>query len=100
MCRSLVNVNQVKAAINILRMCNWLYKDITEGTIDEATRRLIDVSNSATSGMFEKASKDDITSFQAYTIPNLDNKMSTHSERESTSRCSVSKKTPLTIGAS
>ena len=98
MWRSLVNVNQVKAAF---RMCNWLYKDITEGTIDEATRHLIEVSNSATSSMFEKASKDDSASFQAYTIRNLDNKMSTHSEREreSASRCSVSKKT-LTIGAS
>ena len=54
--RSLVNVNQVKPAINVLRMCNWLYKDITDETIDEATRRIIEVSNSATSGMLEKAS--------------------------------------------
>ena len=49
-------MNQVKPAINVLRMCNWLYKDITDETIDEATRRIIEVSNSATSGMLEKAS--------------------------------------------
>ena len=72
--RSLVNVNHVKAAVNTLRMCNWLYKDVTDKCIDEATKHIIEVSNSATSGMLEKASKDDVASFQAYTIRNLDNK--------------------------
>ena len=87
--RSLANVNHVKAAINTLIMCNWLYRDITEKSIDEATRRIIEVSNSATSGMLEKASKDDIASFQAYTIRNLDNKMSTHSDIEQFKMLSV-----------
>ena len=47
---------------------------------------------------FEKVSQDDIASFQAYTIRNLDNKMSTHSDIAT--RCLVSKKIPLRIGRS
>ena len=67
----------MKAAINTLRMCNWLYGDITD-----KLKHIIEVSNSATSGMLEKASKDDIAYFQAYTIRNLDNKLCSHSDIE------------------
>ena len=80
--RSLVDVNHVKAAINILKSSNWLYKDVKNESVDEATKRIIEVSNTATTRMLEKASKEDVAGFQAYTIRNLDNKLSTTSDIE------------------
>ena len=80
--RSLVDVNRIKASINILRSCNWLYKDISKESVDEATKKIIEVSNATTSRMLEKASRDDIATFQACTIRNLDNKISSTSDIE------------------
>ena len=80
--RTLVDVNRIKASINILRSCNWLYKDISKESVDEATKKIIEVSNTTTSRMLEKASRDDIATFQAYTIRNLDNKISSTSDIE------------------
>ena len=80
--RSLVDVNRVKAAINILKSSNWLYKDVNNESVDEATKHIIEVSNTATTRMLEKASKEDVAGFQAYTIRNLDNKLSTTSDIE------------------
>ena len=34
--RSLVDVNQVKVAISKLKQCNWLYKDISDESVDSA----------------------------------------------------------------
>ena len=45
-------------------------------SIDDTTKHIIEVSNTATTSMLEKATKDDVASFQAYTIQNLDNKLS------------------------
>ena len=80
--RSLVNVNHIKTAISTLRTCNWLYKDVLEECIDESTKHIIEVSNNATTKMLKKASHDDVDAFQAYTIRNLDNKVSTSSDIE------------------
>ena len=77
-CRSLVDVNKVKAAIAKLRCINWLYKDMGQGSVDTATQHIIEVSN----GVLEKATKDDLAEFQAFTIRNLDNKLSTKSDIE------------------
>ena len=62
------NVNHVKVAINILKEINWLYKDITDDSVDEAAKQVIEVVNNTSSTMLEKATKDDIASFQAFTI--------------------------------
>ena len=80
--RSLVDVNCVKAAINILKSSNWLYKDVNNESVDEATKHIIEVSNTATICMLKKASREDVAGFQAYTIRNLDNKLSTTSDFE------------------
>ena len=80
--RSLVNVNRVKAAIQKLKESNWLYKEVDDDSVDEAAKKVIEVTNSTTSTMLEKASKDDIAGFQAFTIRNLDNKLSTASDTE------------------
>ncbi len=45
-------------------------------TVDEAAKQVIKVANNETSGMLEKATAEDIAGFQAFTIRNLDNKLS------------------------
>ena len=45
--RTLVNVNHVKQAINTLRSCNWLYKQVQKESVDESTKHIIEVSNNA-----------------------------------------------------
>ena len=75
--RSLVNVNHIKTAISTLKTCNWLYRDVLEQCIDKSTKHIIEVSNNATTKMLKKASPDEVDAFQAYTIRNLDNKVST-----------------------
>ena len=80
--RSLVNVNHVKTAIRTLRSCNWLYKNVQEKSIDETTKHIIEVSNNATTEMLKKVSPDEVDAFQAYTIRNLDSKLSMGSDIE------------------
>ena len=80
--RSLVDVNRVKAAIQKLKESNWLYKEVDDDSVDEAAKKVIEVTNTTTSTMLEKASEDDIAGFQAFTIRNLDNKLSTASDTE------------------
>ena len=80
--RSLVNVNHIKTAISTLKTCNWLYRDVLEQCIYESTKHIIEVSNNATTNMLKKASLDEVDAFQAYTIRNLDNKVSNSSDIE------------------
>ena len=78
--RTMVNVSQVKTAIKTLRSCNWLYKNVDESCIDDSTKHIIDVSNNATTEMLKKVTPDEVDAFQAYTIRNLDNKLSMGSD--------------------
>ena len=80
--RSLVNVDLVKTATTTLKEINWLYKDVDVESVDEAVKRVVEVTNSASSTMLQKASTDDIAGFQAYTIRSLDNKLSSDSDIE------------------
>ena len=64
MWRNLPNVNHIKVAINKLKEINWLYKDITDDSLDEAAKQVIEVVNNTSSTMLEKATKDDIASSQ------------------------------------
>ena len=80
--RSLVDVNRVKAAIQKLKESNWLYKEVDDDSVDEAAKKVIEVTNGTSSTMLEKAIDDDIAGFQAFTIRNLDNKLSTASDTE------------------
>ena len=59
-----------------------MYRDVLEQCIDESTKYIIEVSNNATTKMLKKASPDEVDAFQAYTIRNLDNKVSTSSDIE------------------
>ena len=80
--RTLVDVNLVKTAIRKLKQCNWLYKEVSDTSVDEATKQVIEVTNNASSTMLEKANEDDVAAFQAFTIRNLENKLSTESDTE------------------
>ena len=57
---SLVDVNRVKKAVNKLRQINWLYEDIADDAVDDSTKQVIEVVNSTTSSMLEKADESDI----------------------------------------
>ena len=79
--RSLVDVNRVKAAIQKLKESNWLYKEVDD-SVDEAAKKVIEVTNGTSSTVLEEATDDDIGGFQAFTIRNIDNKLSTASVTE------------------
>ena len=75
--RSLVNVNNVKTAVRKLKEINWLYSEVDDDSVDDASKQVIEVVNSATSTMLDKADDSDIAGFQAFTIRNLEKKLST-----------------------
>ena len=70
--QSLVNVAQIKAAVQKLKAINWLYADIDDSSVDDASRRIVECVNDTTNSMLVKASSEDISSFQSYTIIGLD----------------------------
>ena len=78
--RTLVDVNRVKKAVDKLKEINWLYEDVSDDAVDDSTRQVIEVVNSTTSIMLEKADESDIAGFQAYTVRSLDNKLPTDSD--------------------
>ena len=76
---SLVNVNHVNTAIKTWRSCNWLCGNVYEKSIDDSIKQFIEVSNNATTQMSKKVSPDEV---DAYTIRNLDSKLSIGSHIE------------------
>ena len=92
--RTLVNVDRVKAAISKLKETNWLYKSVQEDSLDDATQKVIEVANNATTKVLEKATVDDIAGFQSRC---LDNQLPTVSNIEHTN-CFMSEKNLLTTG--
>ena len=87
---SLVDVNQVKAAIQKLKDINRLYSEVTDKSVDEAAKQVVEVTNNTTSTMLEKASENEIAGFQSFTIRNLDNKLPADSDLST--KFSVSKR--------
>ena len=93
--RSLVNVNNVKAALEKLKAINWLYKNIDQNCVDEVVKKaVIEAVSSASSTMLEKATDEEIAGFQCYTIRNLDTQQVTGSDIEQYKLMSV-KEDPL-----
>ena len=80
--RSIVNVSAVKTAIWKLREINWLYKEVLTQALMRFAQPVIETADSATSPMLVKASKEDVSSFQSYTIRSLNVKQSTVSDIE------------------
>ena len=69
--RNLVDVNNIKAAVNKLKEINFLYKDVDDESIDDTTKEVIEVVSNTTSTMITKASECDISGFELLTIRNL-----------------------------
>ena len=74
--QQLVNIEKIKSAFNKLKEINWLYKSVDNNSIDDVAKNVIEVCDSASSTMLEKITSDDIASFQAYTIRQLDQRVS------------------------
>ena len=53
-----------------------------DDSVDEVSEKVIEIANNGNSTMLEKADEHDIFGFQAFTIRNLDNKLSTKSDTE------------------
>ena len=53
---------------------------MNESCINESTKHIIEVSNNATTEMLKTVTPDEVDAFQAYTIRNLDSKLSMGSD--------------------
>ena len=70
--QGLVDVDNVRRAVEKLKDTNWLYRNVDEGSIDEAAKKAVEVVSSANDPILERASEDDVRGLQAYTIRKMD----------------------------
>ena len=70
-------MDNVRHAVEKLRETNWLYRTVNEDSVDEATKKTIEVVSLASNPILENASVDDINGLQAYTIRKMDRYMPT-----------------------
>ena len=70
--QSLINVDELKAALKKLKNINWLYTDIDENSLDDVSKNIIESVSNTTSTMLQKLSSDEVTSYQSYTVRRLD----------------------------
>ena len=75
-CQSLMNVDQVQAALEKLRQINWLYANVDVSSLDEASLCIVERVSDTSSIMLEKVSVEDTASYQSYTIRRLDQQQS------------------------
>ena len=77
---SSVNVANINAAVCKSKEINWLYGVVQKDSVDDVYKKVIEITNSATSRMLAKASESDVSGFLAFTVRNLDNKLSTDTD--------------------
>ena len=58
--QSMVNIAQVRAAVQKLKQINWLYADIDDSSVDDASRRIVESVSDATSAMLAKVTAADV----------------------------------------
>ena len=68
----LVDVNAIKQAIQKLKEMNWLYKNVDDASLDDVSKKVVEVVEKPSSTMLEKASDVDLAAFQSHTIRSLD----------------------------
>jgi len=78
--RSIVDVNALRAALRTLKRINVFYRNVSDSSVDEATKEVIETFDCTTSSMLVKATKEDVASFQKLTIRCLNEKHSTTSD--------------------
>ena len=77
----MVDINSVKAAFAKLKEINWLYGNLDQNeSLDDVSKKVVEVANSATSTMIEEATDEDIVGFQSYTIRDMNSKLSNDSD--------------------
>ena len=77
----MVDVNSVKAAFEKLKETNWLYGNLDNNeSLDDISKKVVEVANSATSTMIEEMTDEDIVGLQSYTIRNMNSKLSKDSD--------------------
>ena len=89
--QSIVDVDNVRHAVDKLRETNWLYRTTDEDSVDKATKKTIEVVSIASNPILERASLDDINGLQAYTICKMDQYMPTSGDIEHYKLLSVHK---------
>ena len=80
--QTLVDVNDIKKAVNKLKETNWLYKNINENSVDDAAKKAIEIVSSTSSTLIKKATKADIAELEAYTIHRMDESLPLGSDLE------------------
>ena len=55
--QTLVDVNDIKKAVNKLKEINWLYKNINENSVDNAAKKAVGVVSSTSSTLMQKPLK-------------------------------------------
>ena len=55
--QTLVDVNDIKKAVNKLKETNWLYKNINENSVDDAAKKAIEIVSSTSSTLIKKPLK-------------------------------------------
>ena len=68
-------------AFEKLKEINQLYGNLDNNeSLDDISKKVVEVANSATSTMIEEATDEDIVGFQFYTICNMNSKLSKDSD--------------------
>ena len=80
--QNLVSVDKLKAAVRKLKATLWLYVDVDESSLDEASWHMVKTVSEATSIMLEKVSSDKVSSYQSYTVRQLNSKQSSLPDTE------------------
>ena len=90
--QGLVDNDNVSRAVQKLRDTNWLYRNVDDSSINEATKKTLEVVSGTTSTVLEWALEDDIRGLQAYTIRKMDQYMLTGKDIDHCKLLSVSEK--------
>ena len=72
--QSLIDICARRDALRKLKYINWVYGDIDEASLDDAACRVIEYVSETSSTMLQKVSDEDVSSYQPYTIRQLDQK--------------------------
>ena len=78
----MINVTQVRAAVQKLKQINWLYTKVDDRSVDDASRHMVESVSNTSSTMLVKATAEHVKSFQAYTNRRLDQKQSSLTDTE------------------
>ena len=80
--QSLVSLHKLRAAVRKLKATNWLYVNIDENSLDEASQHVVETVSEATRTMLEKVSSDEVSAYQSYTVRQLNSKQSSLPDTE------------------